>query len=198
MPAKKTKTAAKTGKGLVDQRLVKALGHPLRTRALAILNERVASPNEIATEIGAGLSQVSYHVKVLCECGYAELVKTEPRRGAVKHYYRGVRRALVPDDASQELPVQIREGISGGIVNEIFGDAVDAMRTGAFDARKNRHASWTPLVVDDDGWDDLVALLEETLNRAFDIQAASYDRLAGTDEGSFPVSVAMLGFERSQ
>jgi hypothetical protein len=36
----------------VDRRLFKALGRPLRAWALAILNDRVAGPNEIAKELG--------------------------------------------------------------------------------------------------------------------------------------------------
>ncbi len=62
--------ASKTGtenKSKLDQRLIKALAHPLRVEILAILNERVASPNELAKGLGEGLSQVSYHVKVLHE-----------------------------------------------------------------------------------------------------------------------------------
>ena len=34
--------------GLVDPRVAKALAHPLRAHVLAILNERVASPNEMS------------------------------------------------------------------------------------------------------------------------------------------------------
>ena len=34
------------------QRFGKALSHPLRMRALTILNQRVASPSELAEELG--------------------------------------------------------------------------------------------------------------------------------------------------
>ena len=75
--------APKTIEGnLVDHRLIRALGHPIRVRALTILNERVASPNELARQLGAHLGSVSYHVRILLELGAIELVKTEPRRGA--------------------------------------------------------------------------------------------------------------------
>jgi len=49
----------------VDQRLIKALGHPLRMSVLAILNARVASPSELAKELGEPLGNVAYHVKIL-------------------------------------------------------------------------------------------------------------------------------------
>jgi hypothetical protein len=65
--------------------------HPLRLRILEhlLLGEpgAVASPNELSKELDAPLGNVSYHVGKLHEQGLLELVKTEPRRGAVEHFY---------------------------------------------------------------------------------------------------------------
>ena len=55
----------------------------------------MASPNELSKELEEGLSQVSYHVKVLKDFECIEMVKTEPRRGAVEHYYRATSRAFL-------------------------------------------------------------------------------------------------------
>ena len=65
---------------------------PLRAQALTILNERVASPNEIAEMLGVGLSHVSYRVKVLRDLGWVELVRTARCREAIEHYHRAVAR----------------------------------------------------------------------------------------------------------
>ncbi len=70
-----------------DQRLIKSLGHPVRTRALEILNERVASPSELAKELNEPLGNVAYHVKILEENNAIELVRTAPVRGALEHFY---------------------------------------------------------------------------------------------------------------
>ena len=67
---------------------VKALAHPLRVRALAILTEREASPSELAEELDEPLGNVSYHVRLLHDLGLIELVGTTPRRGAIEHHYR--------------------------------------------------------------------------------------------------------------
>jgi DNA-binding transcriptional ArsR family regulator len=72
----------------VDQRLIKALGHPVRLRVLDILNARVASPSELAKELEEPLGNVAYHVKILEETGSIELVRTAPVRGALEHFYR--------------------------------------------------------------------------------------------------------------
>jgi DNA-binding transcriptional ArsR family regulator len=91
-PKSKSAPAGKNGHEMVDQQVIKALVHPVRARALAILNDRTASPNEIAKELGQGVGHVSYHINVLKKCGCIELVDTAPRRGAVEHYYRAISR----------------------------------------------------------------------------------------------------------
>lgn len=46
------------------------------------------SPSYIAGEIGEPLGNVSYHVRALLDQGLIVLDRTEPRRGALEHYYR--------------------------------------------------------------------------------------------------------------
>ncbi len=53
----------------LDQRMVKAIGHPIRMRLLTILNQRVASPKELAAEIGSPIGTVSYHIRLLLDLG---------------------------------------------------------------------------------------------------------------------------------
>lgn len=199
---KKTQSKAKTKTpALVDRQLIRALGHPLRTHVLAILNERTASPTELADELGEGLSQVAYHVKVLLECDYIELVKTEPRRGAVEHFYRAMRRSLVPPKAWGGLPPSIQYGITGGILQEIFDDSSEALEAGNFGAREDSHASWTPLVLDEEGWDGLASLLAETLERVFDLQTESNARLVEKEKDEREVvaaTIALIGFESTR
>lgn len=192
----KSKNSPKTkSRDTVDPRLIKALAHPVRMRALAILNERIASPNELAKELGEGLSQVSYHVKVLKENDCIELVKTEPRRGAVEHYYRATSRAFLTDRDWQQLPRSVRPGLSAKLVQSIFNEAAAALEEGTFDRRDNRHVSWTPMMVDEQGWKELIEVLNETLEQVGKIRVASSERMAKSGEEGFQASVALLGFE---
>ena len=195
--AAKTKTTSRIKRGgEIEQRLFKALAHPLRFQALMILNERVASPNELSKELGEGLSQVSYHVKVLLESDCIELVKTEPRRGAVEHYYRATSRAFLNDAEWAKLPASIKPGFSASLLQTIFDDAMAALRAGTFDARDEHHLSWTPVKVDEEGWRDLREALAETLGRVLDIQAESARRMEKAEgEESISATVAMMNFE---
>lgn len=75
--------------------LFTALGHPLRRR---ILRKMVGangetSPRELAAELDEPLSALSYHVRVLAECGAIRLVRTKQIRGSTQHFYRAAVKA---------------------------------------------------------------------------------------------------------
>ena len=74
--------------------LLRALHHPLRRRILREMADgEAASPRQLSTALRQPLSNVSYHVRVLAECGAINLVKTRPARGSVEHFYRSLVRA---------------------------------------------------------------------------------------------------------
>ena len=191
--ATKAKSETETTESL-DHRLIKALAHPLRIQILTILNARTASPNEISRELGEGLSQVSYHVKVLRDYDCIELVRTEPRRGAVEHFYRAKARAFLTDNDWARLPDSIRPGMSAELVQAMFNDAAAALEADVFDTRDDRHVSWTPMRVDDEGWETLVEIMADSLERILTVRAASTERLAQAGEKGTRVSISMLGF----
>ena len=136
----------KGSRDVVDHALMRGLSHPLRTRILAVLNERVSSPNLLSKELHEGLSQVSYHVERLKKLGLIEMTKTEPRRGAVEHFYRGVRQILVPRSAWKDLPASILSGISAKILENFFDDAQGSIEAGIFDD-PDSYAGWSPLIL---------------------------------------------------
>jgi DNA-binding transcriptional ArsR family regulator len=195
----KTRKSTKKGKSRrasgVDQRIVKALAHELRVEILTILNERVASPNELAKELDEGLSQVSYHVKVLKDYECITLVKTEPRRGAVEHYYRATSRPFVGDRDWQELPATVRSSLSAELLDLIQSDAIRALVEGTFEAREDAHLTRTLMLLDERGWRDLMKGLSSTLSMVSKVQRESATRLLKSGEPGIPASVSILGFE---
>lgn len=202
LPAKtKTAKGRKKGKGRtkskrgVNQDLVKSLAHELRAEILAILNERMASPNELAKELDEGLSQVSYHVKVLKDYGVIRLVKTEPRRGAVEHYYRATSRAYLSDRDWHQLPKSVREAMSADLFQWILDDVVASLEGEVFDQREDRHLSWTPMLVDEEGWKEINGILDAALKQVLKAQQASVKRLTKSKEDGINMSVSMLGYE---
>ena len=131
----------------------------LRAHVLAILNERVSSPNQMAEELGEPLGNVSYHVKALLELQCIELVSTTPRRGAVEHFYRAIERPYFSERDWNRLPRSLRRAISDVGLQLIWDDVADAIDGGTFEARTDRHLSRYPLVLDERGWEELGELL---------------------------------------
>lgn len=177
----------------LETRMAKALAHPLRAKVLNRLNEGVASPNELSRELGEPLGNVSYHVKALLELGCIELVDTAQRRGAIEHYYRALTRARLDESAFKKLPASIRGELSGAIIEDAIGDIAKAFKAGTFDARDDRHASSTHLVLDERAWGELAEHLNQLAERAAELQEQSAKRLkgkAGGDEVATSLVVA--------
>ena len=185
-----------TTRQAIDPRLVKAIGHPLRARLLTILNERVASPNELAKETGEPLGNVSYHVRLLADLECVELVKTEPRRGAVEHYYQATIAPWFDKESWKKLPASVRSGASSASLSMIVDDAAAAMRDRAFDSRSDNHVSRSTLMLDDEGWEELADLLDDLLERALQLKAESANRAveSNTETDLIPCSLVMMHY----
>lgn len=187
------KTRSRDG---LSSSMIKAMSNPMRLDALRLFNERaVASPNEIANAMDVDVNRLSYHVKVLRDCGCIELVDTAQRRGATEHYYRATEQANVTREISKFLPRSLREGLTAEAITAIFERIAESIDADAFDARDDRHVSWMPLTVDEQGWQDFVELKAATLEREMEIEAESRKRLAGSGTSGIQATTVSLLFE---
>jgi DNA-binding transcriptional ArsR family regulator len=194
-PKKNRKSKVKKGEEAVDSALVKALSHPVRARALSILNGRVASPKEIAAELGVSVGKVSYHVNQLKELECIEEVATAQRRGATEHFYRGITRSFLNDKNWAQLNSDAKTGVSIAGLKTQNAATLEALEAGTFDARADRHLSRTPLTVDEKGWTEVTELLAETLEGVMEIQTRSAARQAEEGTERIPATVSILSFE---
>src|SRR3954453_21283447 len=105
-----------------EARIAKALAHPLRARILRRLGECFAIPGELAVELGASLGVVSYHVRMLRDYDCVQLVRTEPRRGALQHFYRATARPVLDAEQWRRLPAGLRRELSGETIQGLADD----------------------------------------------------------------------------
>jgi DNA-binding transcriptional ArsR family regulator len=173
--------------------VVKALSHPIRLRILHELNDGEASPKVLAERLGESLPVVSYHVRILVDLGCAELVRTEPRRGSVEHFYRPLRRAHLSTEEWGQVPRTARESLSGAVVGGVVEEASRALEAGTFDARADRHLSLTELELDEAGWTEVNSALDDILARALALQ----DRARDGEGPTVRSALALAHFERS-
>ena len=181
--------------GLVDPRLAKALAHPLRARILVVLNERVASPNEMAELLDERLPNVSYHVRALVDLECIELVRTAQRRGAIEHYYRALKRPFFSDRDWKRLPRSARQALADLGLQLIWDDVSQAIEAGTLDARPEMHVSRSPLVLDERGWGEMSDALAALLTEAERIAKRSTERLEKSAEGGSPSKLVLMHFE---
>jgi DNA-binding transcriptional ArsR family regulator len=177
-----------------DPRIIKALTHPLRIQILAALDERTASPSELADELGAPLGNVSYHVRQLAGLGLIKLVKRTPRRGAIEHHYKAVGRPQITDDAWAGTPATVKDAVVGAALGEL-GSAVTAAASAGGFSRADAHLTRTEITVDERGWKDIDKELNATLARVQKIADDSGKRLAKAgDDAADAATVVMMAF----
>jgi DNA-binding transcriptional ArsR family regulator len=180
--------------GELDEALLKAISHPLRHRLLGLLDDRVASPNELARELGLPLGRVSYHIRLLADLGAIELVRTEPRRGALEHFYRAVTRGWFSEEDWARLPRSARRGIVGQSLQRIFTDVTAAVDAGGFDGPASQ-VTRTALELDEEGLEEVTKVIASATERVAQINAESADRRRGA--GGVTTELALLHFERT-
>jgi DNA-binding transcriptional ArsR family regulator len=160
-----------------DPRYVKALGHPLRVRILALLQERTASPRELAQWLDATLGTVSYHVRALHGLGLIELVRTTQVRGAIAHHYRARERPRVSDEAWAAVPPIVKQAAVNATLQTVDDYARASAAAGGFD-RAEAQLARTSLRLDDKGWDQAAKAHAKLLAALGRIEEASAKRLA--------------------
>jgi DNA-binding transcriptional ArsR family regulator len=176
---------------ITDPRLVKAYAHPLRIHILGLLDNRVASPSEIAQELGTPLSNTSYHVRQLAALGLVELVDRATRRGAIEHYYTASFRPKITADGWVALPDIVKRAVIGGGLQQAIAHIVAAANEGGFD-RDDIHFSRTAGRLDSEAWDELEHEMVALLERVERIVEASEARLADDPERDGDEATALM------
>jgi hypothetical protein len=165
----------------IDRGLVKALAHPIRIHLLEELQDRVASPTELSNEMKESLGVIAYHATALLNCGCLELVRTQPRRGALEHFYRATPRSFIGHQDWRRAPRSVRGGVTGAAVGTFFDKAGEAVDAGTIDARDDTTLNWMPVRVDDAGWGEIAEIMDRALKLVMGVHVRSTKRLAGAE-----------------
>jgi DNA-binding transcriptional ArsR family regulator len=180
---------------LNEPSLVRALAHPLRAQLLGVLQERRASPRELAEEFDVPLQNVSYHVRRLADLKLIKLVKKTPRRGAIEHHYEATSAAAISDQTWGAAPSIVKKAMVASALDEVGRSVGEAAAVGGFD-RPDAHLSRNRVVLDDRGWEELADALMKLIERANRISEQSEQRLKRADhEGERRASLVMMLFE---
>lgn len=142
-----------------------------------MLDERKASPNQLAGWLGASLGTVAYHVRTLEQLGLIELVDETRVRGAVEHHYRARERPHVTAEGWTQAPPIAKQAAVGSALDVIAEYARASAAAGGFD-RPDAQLHRSLVKLDARGFAQLSKACQKLLEQAEKIEAAAAERIA--------------------
>jgi hypothetical protein len=180
-------------------RLSKVFVDPLRMKIMAECSIREMSPKRFHEEFGGGsLSRVSRAFEVLAEYDWLHQTRTETggrRRGAVEHFYRATDLAMFDESTWPEVPPALRNTFTWRTFETFASQVKEAIEAGTFDTREDRHFTWSPLRLDQQGWEVVIAKVDALFYLLSDLQEEANARMAESGEEPIPMTVALAAFE---
>jgi AcrR family transcriptional regulator len=164
---------------------------PLDDRVLVVLSEGTRSVEEIVERTSMSRQEVEKYLSALLEEGSAERVDIQG-----ENLYRSLWAVKRTREWSQVAQGD-REEMSAEIIRAIEQDLEVAQTAGTFDARPERALVRLPLLVDEEGWQEVHDAFELTFESLLRIQRRIRNRLdeKGDDAEGFRARVHLISFE---
>jgi hypothetical protein len=146
----------------------------------------------------ARIAKALAHLRMLRDYDCVELVRTEPRRGALQHFYKATARPNLDEGQWRTLPSGLRRELTGETITELVGDLAQAADAGKLEDPEVV-LTRTPLELDEKGWKKLNKLMAKTLDQALAIASeSSARRNDGASAAVFPTELGLLHFKRAE
>lgn len=181
---------------LIDERVLKAQSHPIRAHILNILGEGPSSPAKMQRRMkNVSLNLVCHHIKVLREVGLIELVDVRHHGGRREHIYRPTQqRNCFTLEEWLAVDPKLRNPLIATILSQISEDTTRAIVEGRFAELPDSHLSRSPIELDQEGWQEVVEVLETALEGVLEAHARSVERSRVSGEELMPSRVMIMQF----
>jgi hypothetical protein len=157
--------------------------------------KRRASPFRLAEEMGEEPSKVAYHFRELVAFGLLEVVDEHQRRGAIEKVHESTANALAWEEEWKQIPPIFKQHISALTARlgfEALGAAIDS---GSFHSRDDAVLAQDTMRVDEQGAQEVLAILTKSLEDLIIARDRAEARLADRDEEGFLLSYMTAGYE---
>jgi DNA-binding transcriptional ArsR family regulator len=180
-------------------RLAVVFADPIRLKIVSELYmQDMMSPTQFYELFGGGsATRVNRHFKRLAEFGWLRLVGKGrgDRRGGAEHFYRAPELAIFDSANWAELPSPIQREFSWRIFEQFAERVREALDASTFDAREDRHFTWTPLILDRAGWQRVIAAVDGLFESLFQEQDDAKLRIARSKVDPLLATVGIAAFE---
>lgn len=184
----------------LETRMAKVFGDPVNLLIVSELNLTSMSPTQLAKRIpGTSVDQLDKKLKRLARFGWVARVGDKTggnRRGSTEVFYRATR-PLADRPLWPPIPEELSRGSEWSKLKEFHQHALAAMQNGSLDARHDRHLTWSALLLDDRGCQQVVAQLaacEKSLSRLAESSRRRMKTREGNRKGS-RTTFFLAGFE---
>lgn len=179
------------------RRMAEALSDPLRSDIFDALCGWLpnATVGQLAEFLGEDAGIVARELAALEACDLVEPLGSATAHPGDSVPYRATRDGYISDEEWAEFPPDLRRRLLARTLDKMEERVRAAIGTGGFDS-PDVHVSWLPTDLDGLGYQDMVRLLVETLNRARDIQVAAVQRRAegSAEEAEIKTSLMIVHF----
>jgi hypothetical protein len=179
--------------------LAKVCANPLDLQIVDELNRRELSPKRLhALMDGLTLPSSDRRLQKLAKQGWATEVRRETggkRRGAVEHFYRATSPALIDNESWAEIPDTIKDSITARTFERLREKVKEAVDVGTFDARTDRHLTWSLLRLDQIGWKEVIRVVDALHGTLFDEEKSAKQRIEESAEKPISATIGLAAFE---
>jgi len=151
------------------------------SKLLEILNSEAASPAALAAQIGVGVEEVTEHLDQLELAGLVGLVEEREEGGSLVPIYSSETN-WIEDHVWERMGLAERRVVSRQIVRVVTGELDRAVESEAFDARVDRHLTRMPVVLDEQGWKELMKIHLDAFLASIEVREGSKERLERSGE----------------
>lgn len=109
-------------------------------------------------------------------------------------FYKATSRAHLDELEWPTVPDPVKGGLRASLLQTLMADAIAAIDEDTYDSVEGAHMSWTPLIVDGQGWEELVEILRVALEDVLGVSKSSAERLIANDEEGTSCTVSILGY----
>lgn len=177
----------------VDPQLKRALSQALRVEILERIATAPASPRQIADVVDEPLGRIAYHTAVLHRTGCVRPLDPDADTSASDCVYEIA--TLLPSPPRLALSDAARGHALASVLRRIAEQGFAALTAGTLGSSPDHAASCESMRLDEQGWLETRAILEETVQRIAETRAAAARRLAASGEDGTPTTVALAAFE---
>lgn len=178
----------------VDSQLKRALSQALRVEILERIATSPASPRQVAEATGEPLARIVYHVSVLHRTGCVRPVDPASAETSDCIYELAT---LLPSPPRLPLSDSTRGHALASVLRRIVEQGVAALKAGVLGRNPGHEASCESMLLDQQGWEETQAILEEAAQRISSAKAEATRRLAQSGQPGISATVALAAFEEA-